>query len=383
MSFIEWLKESYLHLPMQVKAAFWFTICNFLQRAVSMLTTPVFTRILSTDQYGRFSTYLSWENVLMIVVSLTLYASMMNLYAKQKDRDRVLSAVTGLELLLTGSWLMAAMVFRKPFALLTGLSPVLICCIFLYILFYAGIQCWSFHRRYIYGYKVLAAVTLLLTVGSSVTGAAAVYFLSATAETRAIAATAVTAGIGLVIYLSIYKKSRVFYDKKMWRFAFTFSLALLPHHLSAFILQSSDKIMINYMCGPGDVAMYSVAYSGGSGITMVSSAVNQSFVPYQFQKLEAGEYGKLKKRANQVLAFVGIMLCMVMLMSKEIVMIFGGAKYLDSAAIIIPICLGVYFNYMYQMFARAQQYFEKKSTIVMPSVLCAALNLLLNFIFIR
>ena len=82
----------------------------------------------------------------------------------------------------------------------------------------------------------------------------------------------------------------------------------MPHYLSEFVLQSSDKIMINYLCGTSDVALYSIAYSAGSLINLITGAINSTFAPYQYQKIKAGEYELLAKRANQVLLFVGVML---------------------------------------------------------------------------
>ena len=46
------IKNKYIGMSVPVKAAFWFTVCNFLQRGISMITTPIFTRMLSTDEYG-------------------------------------------------------------------------------------------------------------------------------------------------------------------------------------------------------------------------------------------------------------------------------------------------------------------------------------------
>ena len=50
---------------------------------------------------------------------------------------------------------------------------------------------------------------------------------------------------------------------------------------------------------------------------------------------------------------------------------------------IIPICVGLFYNYEFRLFARVQEYYENKKTVVIPSVLAAALNLILNYIFIR
>ena len=90
------LKNKYLEMSKPVKAAFWFTVCNFLQRGISMITTPIFTRMLSTDEYGLYSTYLSWETVLSLVVTLSLYKAMMNLYVKYDNQEKILSALCGL-----------------------------------------------------------------------------------------------------------------------------------------------------------------------------------------------------------------------------------------------------------------------------------------------
>ena len=84
-----------------------------------------------------------------------------------------------------------------------------------------------------------------------------------------------------------------------------------------------------------------------------------------------------------MLFFVAAMLAVIMLFSREIVLIFGGMKYIESVDVIIPICIGVYFNYMFQLFARVQEYYERKLTVVIPSILCALLNLILNYIFIK
>lgn len=379
----ETIKNKYLGMSKPVKAAFWFTVCSFLQRGISMIATPIFTRLLSTENYGLYSTYLSWETVLMMLVTLSLYKAMMNLYVKYENQEMVLSAVCGLELVLSLTWLVIGISFRNLVAAWLGLSPQLVCCLFASFIFQSAVQCWSLYKRYIYDYKTLVAVTLLSTVGSTLFGVVAVVFVSPTAEARVLSNTIVLALIGIALYYAVFKKGKKFYDKRIWLFSLGFCIPLMPHYLSEFVLQSSDKIMINYLCGPSDVALYSIAYSAGSLINLITNAINSTFAPYQYQKLKYGEYKVMAKRADQVLFFVAAMLAVIMLFSREIVLIFGGMKYIESVDVIIPICIGVYFNYMFQLFARVQEYYEKKLTVVIPSILCALLNLILNYIFIK
>jgi hypothetical protein len=44
-------------------------------------------------------------------------------------------------------------------------------------------------------------------------------------------------------------------------------------------------VNINYMCGSRDVAIYSVSYSVGSLINLITGALNSSFAPYQYQQI--------------------------------------------------------------------------------------------------
>lgn len=348
-----------------------------------MLSTPIFTRSLSTYEYGVYSTYSSWEMLLSMIVTLCLYKAMMNLYIRHEDRGHVLSSICALELILSGTWAVVAVIFRRQISSILRLSPTLVCCMFIYFVFSAPVQCWSLHERYEYDYKPLVAVTLALAIGSVLFGLLAVLLIKPTAEMRAIPAVAVSVLIGAFLYCFIFTRNKAVYDKNIWRFALGFCIPLMPHYLSEFVLQSSDKIMINYFCGASDVALYSVAYSAGSLITLITSAINSSFAPYQYQKLKSGEYELLSKRVWDVLLLVGVMLSIIMIFSKEIVMILGGAKYEDSVEVIIPICIGVYFNYVFQLFARVQEYYEQKLKVVIPSVFCAVLNLVLNYIFIK
>ena len=374
--------QKYHKLSLPVKASLWFTICNFMQRGITMITTPIFTRVLSEEQYGLISTFNSWQTILLMLTSLSLYKAIMNLYIKNDNQEQVLSAVTGLSVLLTGVWLLIYLLFSDSISTTMQMSKKLVFCLFVTFIAQSVINCWSVYERYIYDYRKLIIVTITLTALSSFLGLVCVLFVSNSAEGRIIPQTIVCAVTGVFLLVMIFKSDRTFYDKKMWLFSLKFSVGLLPHYLSEFVLQSSDKLMINYMCGTRDVAMYSVAYSVGTLINMVTAAINSSFGPYQYQKIKAGEYEVLAKRANQVLFLVGIMLVGIMLFSREIVLVFGGTRYLESVDVIVPICVGVYFNYVFQLFARAQEYYERKLTIVIPSILCAVLNLVLNYIFI-
>ena len=264
-----------------------------------------------------------------------------------------------------------------------GMSRTLIICLYLYCVFMSQILCWTYVKLYEYSYRKVVAETLICTLGTALGTFFSVAIVSKTAEAKIIPSVIVTVIIGLFIVINTIKKEVVFYDRDVWRFAFGFCVPLLPHYLSEILLMSSDRIMIDRMCGASEVAIYSVAYAVGSLILMVTGAINYAFAPYQYQKIKSKEYKVLAKNTNYIIGFIAFCLCVFMLFGREIVWIFGGQKYLDSISLIVPIGLGVFFNNLFQLFARVQEYYEQKYTIVIASISCAVLNILLNYIFIR
>ena len=75
---IKRLLDKYHSMHIAAKAAFWFMVCSFLQKGMSIITTPVFTRLLSTEQYGQFTVYSSWLNILTVITTLRLNYSVFN-----------------------------------------------------------------------------------------------------------------------------------------------------------------------------------------------------------------------------------------------------------------------------------------------------------------
>lgn len=375
--------EKYRMAPLPVKAVAWFTICQFLQKGISILTSPFVARLLSTVEYGRVSTFASWESLFMMLVTLSSFQSINYICAKHDKKEAALSSLMGYNIVISVFWGILLFLNVDIITGITGMSVTLILCIYIYCTFFSFITCWRNVKHYSYSYRSTSAVSLICTFGTAFGGLISILLFSRTAEAKIIPQVIVTVIIGLVIVVTAFKEGKVFYDKEIWKFTFFFCVPLLPHYLSEIALLNSDKIMIDRMCGSSDVAIYSVAYTVGSLISMVTSAINSAFAPYQCQKIAGKEYKTLAKNTNYIIAFVAFCLCGVMLLGREIVLVFGGYKYIDSISLIIPISLGVFFNYVFQLFARVQEYFGQKHTIVIASISCAILNIALNYIFIN
>ena len=55
-----------------LKAGIWYSASNIMLRSVSIITAPIFTRLLTTEDYGKISNFTSWQNILAIFMGVFL-----------------------------------------------------------------------------------------------------------------------------------------------------------------------------------------------------------------------------------------------------------------------------------------------------------------------
>ena len=109
------LKSKYNLMPIQVKASFWFLICSFLQKGISVITTPIFTRLLTTSEYGQLNVFNSWLGIITIIVSMNLYAGVytQGMIKFNEERKVFSSSLQGLSLTLVVIWTVIYIAFYQ------------------------------------------------------------------------------------------------------------------------------------------------------------------------------------------------------------------------------------------------------------------------------
>ena len=69
---IKKLRSRYQEIPLPAKASLWFVVCSLFQKGITFITTPFFTRMLSTSEYGETVLYSSWMEIVTIFATFQL-----------------------------------------------------------------------------------------------------------------------------------------------------------------------------------------------------------------------------------------------------------------------------------------------------------------------
>lgn len=382
---IKGLLNKYKHSSVQVKAALWFAACSILQKGISFIVVPIFTRILTTEQYGTYSLYLSWLQILTIITSLYLYYGVftngMNMY--DTDRDRYISSMQGLTLTITAIVFAIFFVTQNTWSDILGLAPHLIFLMFIEMAVTPALSFWSGRQRFEYKYRKLVIVTLCKSIINPVLGLIMVSLAEDKATARILSVAIVEVCFCGVIMIYQFLKGKCWIDKKYWKFALGMAIPLLPHYLSGMILNKGDQIMISKMVSTSAVAFYSVAYNIGMLVQIFTNAISNSFTPWIYQRIKADKYEKIPETINFLMLLVAAISLCLMLLSPELVLLFGSSGYASAAYVIPPVAASVFFIFLYNILATPQFYFEKTSFLMVSSILAAVVNLGLNYIFIK
>ena len=160
------LVNRYKNMNKQLKVVFWFTAVGFLQKGISMITTPIFTRVLSTDDYGMFSVFSSYYSVLVIIATLYLHQGVINnAFVKTKNsNEKVVSAFQSLSLVISSSFFVLALIFREELGKLMGIPSIVVVFIFLGYIFLEPYHLWVIYKRYQFDYVKPVIVTVIVSI---------------------------------------------------------------------------------------------------------------------------------------------------------------------------------------------------------------------------
>lgn len=381
------IKKKYFNLSVSVRAGFWYTVCSFIQKGISFITVPIFTRMLTTEQYGTVSVYYSWQGVLMIFCTLNLFYGVFNngMVKYEKDRSAFLSSmqgvVTTLTLLLFVIYFFLQNVLNPIFELNTALMTVMFCD----ILANAAFLFWSARERFEFRYRAIIVVTLMIAIFCPSLAIGAIYFSPKQyADTvRILAYALVTILICGVIYVGNFVKGKTFYNRKYWWYAIHFNVPLVPHYLSTLLLNQSDRLMISKLVGKSEAGIYSLSHNLAMVLNILTSAINNAFAPWLYNQLKKKEYRKIALVSNGLFLMVAVALGLLIGLAPEVISLMATKDYYEAIYIIPPLAASLYFMFMYQIFANVEFYFEENKFIMYASVSGAGLNILLNYIFVQ
>lgn len=365
----------------EIKASLAYTVCSILMKCLSFVTMPLFTRLLTQEQYGQYSVYLSWSGILVIFTTLNLaYGSFSTAMVKfEKDRWGYVSALQGLCCVLTVVFLAVYLPFTGFWNNIFELPTPLVLLMLGEILTQFAVSCYYAVQRFHFRYKSVVALTLLHAVTAPLAAFLLVLCSEEKGHARIVGYALSTILMGIVIFVLNTKKGGKPFKKEYWKYALGFNIPLIPYYLSQVIFNQSDRIMISHLEGTDKAGIYSVAYTLATILSFVLNAINNSYVPWLYGRIKEGKGRDNRSVSNGIALLMAFLLLGVMAVAPEIILVMAGEGYAEAMYVVPSVAMSILLLFYSQLFINVEFYYEEKTMLVWGSIGAALLNIVLNW----
>ena len=171
-----------------IKATFFLGIASFLTSGINYLTTPFFTRILSTSEYGLISKYNSVYLIISVIATLTLSRPgilSVGLYEHKENRWKYLSTMLGEVLVSTVLSFALLGVLWNSIRSIINIPFSLILLIFVSCAVQPAMTFWTYKQRYEYKWKTTFAINVGTAILAQAVSIVAVIWTNAYKVVRA------------------------------------------------------------------------------------------------------------------------------------------------------------------------------------------------------
>lgn len=363
-----------------------YTIGNILIKGINFLTLPIFSRILSPEEFGVYNTFVSYDTILFVILGLALHTSIRS--ANLEFRGQIDRYVSSLSLLYIGNaalFLGIVALFYRSIANLLDIPPIAVVLLVLGSFSTALISLYNTRLSLDYAYKkylLISGCSSISNIGISLVLILTV-FRNQRAMGRIVGTIAPLFLIALILLIAMYRKEKPRPNRAYWKFGIGYSLPIIPHGISQTLLAQFGRIMIRSMEGDRPAGIYSLAGNIKLILSIITDSVATAWTTWFYDRMDEGDSKAIQKRAIQLMGLFFVLTVGLMALSPELILILGGKEYDLAKFVAIPMVMDAFILFLYNIIVPSEYYSKKTSFIMVGTMVAAVINIALNYVFIQ
>ena len=365
-----------------------FTISNFGSKVLVFFLVPLYTNILSAEEYGIVDTVTTMTGLLVPVLTLLVSEAVLRFALDHKqisDQHRVLSA--GLVLILISSALLLC--FTPLAGLLRGswnfLGKYWLWLVAVYFC-NALNHCLANYTRGLDKTKLFAVSGILYT--GVLIAANLVYLLGFGMGAEGYLLAIITADIFGILHKIIcggYSRYmlKLSCSKALLKEMLRYSIPMIPSTVAWWVMQLSDKYVIIAVSGVAVSGIYSIAYKIPSIMSVITNVFTQA---WQISAIKShGDKDNadfVSNVYNMVMMFIVGISAVLILMSKHLGYILYAKEYFVAWAFVPILIVAYMFSGLSGVLASVYSAEKKTGMLFVSTSVGAVLNIALNLLLI-
>lgn len=356
---------------------------NLFNKGVAFLTIPIYTRILSSADYGIINTYSSIVAIASIVLGMTFTNGIRAAFTKyEEDIDDFMSSITFFSILyaLTLSTLIVTIM-----TLLNSQVNIILAIICLMQGFASAmIGNYSMYLMMKFNYKLRTLLLILPNLITTIISVCVIYFLLDENKYlgKIIPSFMVLLIFAILIVIRIFMKSKVIKVKEYWLFALKVSVPIIAHGLALNVLSQSDRIMITSLASSSQTGIYSLIYNFSMISMVISLSLDGVWVPWFIEKLKSDLHETINNKVKIIINIMTLSTFSILFVAPEVLKVLAPSEFWEGKTIVPFVVISSYIIFIYTLFVNIEHYHLKTRRIALNTIVAAFVNLILNYIFI-
>lgn len=364
-----------------------YLIANLATKALAFISIPVYTRLLSMNDYGIVSIFIGVVGIFGSIMSLSADRSVSRYYFDQKDEQDFRQFVGTSSTLASLFFIVNSLliiIFSEKLGDLIGLDKRVI-----YLLIpvtFIDIIGLTFEQ--IYGplkKSKIVASSSLIRVYIGFTFSIALILLFKNEKYIGQILGQITAGIIMVFYWA--KRIKPFFTFSFktayLKYIFTYSVPLIPYALSGVIIAQFGKIAIGTTQNMSQAGFYSLASNIGSLVLIAIAISHQAWNPYFMEYMNEKNYKQIDKDFVRIFKLTILFAFTIACFGEEIGLILAKKDFVSSLYLVPIFTIGYIFYQFSYAYLRNFGYSKKTQFMTLTVLLSGILNVLMNIVFIK
>ncbi|WP_314006035.1 oligosaccharide flippase family protein [Gemella morbillorum] len=360
-----------------------YTIGNLLIQGLSFITLPIYTRVMTQEDYGNYNLYTSWVSIFTIFIGLQISGSFSIAKIKyEQDFVNYIRTSTSVATIFFVLFSIVSLIFHDFLENLLGFSIGIL--IFILLQGYFSHLQASLSQYYIQtqNTKKQLSLSFFMSFGNVVLSLIFLFTLKDDFLARILGGFIPSLVVAVVFLYFVYKNNRKLLEKSYIKFILVTSLPLVFHILGHSLLGQLDRIMIGDFMSSKEVAIYSFGYSLGSIVSIALMSMNTAWIPWFFAEKKKGDEELIKKYKERYLIIAVFLTIGFLSVFPELVTIMGSNDYKSSRDFVVLIVVSCFLTFLYTFPVNIQFFYENTKFIPIGTMFAAGINYVLNYILI-
>jgi O-antigen/teichoic acid export membrane protein len=354
---------------------------TFFLKALGFISVPIYTRLLTPDEYGILAVFASAITIVTVFMGLNLRSGIKRYYfEKNNDFDKVLGINLIFIFIFDIILFSILFILRNQIASFFAISGKLFFYASLISVLYVPFNIYLSYLQGIKNSKKYSIITIIKQILILITSIILMVNLEKNVYMGKIyAQLSFAALLFFYSYYEMIKISNFSLKKKYIKYTLSFGVPLIPAALSGFILSHFDRIIINQITGSLDTGLYSFAYNVGMIMNVVVMASIKAWQPIFYEEFSDNNLDKINRMAYNYSKYIYFSAIGLILFSKEIVMILADESYYEALNLVPVIVLGYVSVFLYTLFFQYASYRKRTGLISLNTFISGFANIGLNY----